>query len=163
MQAQFDVDHVMRIFFSSLMAPLGTAPRPPARLLRKRGRLNAGPVLFEEAGRAVLGASCAPVASCRRPWRTSGICCRRAASSCSHRREQKTRHPRAGPGFNLRELAQEDFGAGILSHFMLIELENIRYLGRSREEKAGAEMKIARVALAAAPGPAQRGGDLAVI
>jgi sigma-B regulation protein RsbU (phosphoserine phosphatase) len=51
-----------------------------------------------------------------------------------------------GRKFNLRELEQEDFEfAYILSRFMLIELDNIRYLAQIFEKKKlEHEMKIAR-------------------
>ena len=69
MQAQFDVDHVMRIFFSSLMAPLGLSRTfffdRGQELLRKRGfALSAGESLLlkKKLVRAVAGAACVNVA-----------------------------------------------------------------------------------------------------
>ena len=73
-----------------------------------------------------------------------------------------------GRKFNLRELEQEDFEfACILSRFMLIELDNIRYLAQIVEkQKLEHEMKIARsIQLSLLPQglPALRHYDLAVI
>jgi sigma-B regulation protein RsbU (phosphoserine phosphatase) len=73
-----------------------------------------------------------------------------------------------GRKFNLRELAQEDFEfACILSHFMLIELENIRYLAQIFEKKKMEhEMQIARgIQLSLLPQglPQLRHYDVAVI
>ena len=158
MHSQFDVDHVMRIFFSSLMAPLGISrtfffdPQPGAsaqtRFRPERRRI---PAAQEKAGKRRGG----------RGLRGCGRACRRhldrpekAAAGARHLHyllniaESKKKPIVLGLGrkFNLRELEQEDFEfACILSRFMLIELDNIRYLAQIFEKKKlEHEMKIAR-------------------
>jgi sigma-B regulation protein RsbU (phosphoserine phosphatase) len=156
MQSQFDVDHVMRIFFSSLMAPLGISrtfffERNQA-LLRKRGfSLNAAEALLlkKKLPKALAGAAslkvddlAADLEGLKKLLQARGIHYLLNVS------EDKKRANVLGLGrkFNLRELEQEDFEfAYILSRFMLIELDNIRYLAQIFEKKKlEHEMKIAR-------------------
>jgi sigma-B regulation protein RsbU (phosphoserine phosphatase) len=178
MQAQFDVDHVMRIFFSSLMAPLGLSRAfffdRQHELLRKRGfALGAGESLLlkKKLARAVLGASCVTAAELPPGLEDLRLLLQaRGIFYLLNIAENKKKPVVLGLGrkFNLRELAQEDFEfAGILSHFMLIELENIRYLEQILEKKKlEHEMKIARnIQLSLLPQdlPQLRHYDLAVI
>ncbi len=156
MQAQFDVDHVMRIFFSSLMAPLGLSRAfffdRRHELLRKRGFiLSAGEILLlrKTLDRAVAGASCVNVDELP-PAREElkKLLQARRIFYLLNIAENRKKPVVLGLGrkFNLRELAQEDFEfACILSHFMMVELENIRYLEQILEKKKlEHEMKIAR-------------------
>ncbi|MCU0237390.1 MAG: PP2C family protein-serine/threonine phosphatase [Acidobacteria bacterium] len=156
MQAQFDVDHVMRIFFSSLMAPLGLSRvfffDRRHELLRKRGfTLGAGESLLlkKTLDRAVTGAACVSVDELPPALEElKKLLQARRIFTLLNIAENKRKPVVLGLGrkFNLRELAQEDFEfAGILSHFMQVELENIRYLGQILEKKKlEHEMKIAR-------------------
>ena len=77
-QSQFDVDHVMRVFFSSLMAPLGISrtfffDRAQA-LFRKRGFfLSAAEaqLLNKKLVKALAGAAVRGTwTACRRTWRS---------------------------------------------------------------------------------------------
>lgn len=156
MRAQFDVDHVARIFFSSLMAPLGVSRAflfdRGHDLFRKRGfALSAweAQLLRKKLGRALVGVPCLGVdelpASCDDLKRLLQARQIRHLLNVS----EKLRQPVVlglGRKFNLRDLAEEDFEfATILSRFMLVELENIRYLGQIVEKrKLEHEMKIAR-------------------
>jgi len=177
-QSKFDVDHVMRVFFSSLMAPLGISRTfffdRNQELLRKRGfLLNAAEALLlkKKAGKALAGAASlkvddlpANLEDLKRLLQARGIHYLLNVS------EDKKRVIVLGLGrkFNLRELEQEDFEfAYILSRFMLIELDNIRYLGQIFEKKKMEhEMKIARdIQLSLLPQglPQLRHYDLSVI
>jgi sigma-B regulation protein RsbU (phosphoserine phosphatase) len=156
LQSQFDVDHVMRVFFSSLMAPLGISRTfffdRKQELFRKRGFfLSAaeGLLLKKKLAKALAGAASLKVADLpvnldelKKLLQTRGIHYLLNVS------ENKKRSLILGLGrkFNLRELEQEDFEfAYILSRFMLIELDNIRYLAQIFEKKKlEHEMKIAR-------------------
>jgi len=178
MRAQFDVDHVMRIFFSSLMAPLGLSRTfffdRGQELLRKRGfALSAGESLLlkKKLVRAVTGAACVNVAELP-PAQADlkNLLQARGIFYLLNIAENKKKPVVLGLGrkFNLRELAQEDFEfACILSHFMLIELENIRYLALIFEKKKlEHEMQIARgIQLSLLPQklPRLRHYDVAVI
>ena len=156
MQAQFDVDHVMRIFFSSLMAPLGLSRAfffdRRHELLRKRGFiLSAGEILLlrKTLDRAVAGASCVNVDELPPALEElKKLLQARRIFYLLNIAENRKKPVVLGLGrkFNLRELAQEDFEfACILSHFMMVELENIRYLEQILEKKKlEHEMKIAR-------------------
>jgi len=155
-QSKFDVDHVMRVFFSSLMAPLGVSRTfffdRNQELLRKRGfLLNAAEALLlkKKTGKALAGAASlkvddlpANLEDLKKLLQARGIHYLLNVS------EDKKRAIVLGLGrkFNLRELEQEDFEfAYILSRFMLIELDNIRFLAQIFEKKKMEhEMKIAR-------------------
>jgi sigma-B regulation protein RsbU (phosphoserine phosphatase) len=156
LQAQFDVDHVMRLFFSSLMAPLGVSRTfffdRKQELFRKRGFvLSAAEALLlkKKLARAIAGQASLKVgelpasqAELKKLLQARGIHYLLNVS------ESRKRSLVLGLGrkFNLRELEQEDFElAFILSRFMLIELDNIRYLAQIFEKKKlEHEMKIAR-------------------
>jgi len=156
MQAQFDVDHVMRIFFSSLMAPLGLSRTfffdRGHELLRKRGfALTAGESLLlkKKLARAMKGGSHVSVADL--PPVLDDLKTLLQARQIFYLLDiaESKRKPiilGLGRKFNLRELEQDDFEfACILSRFMLIELENIRYLAQIFEKKKlEHEMQIAR-------------------
>lgn len=155
-QSKFDVDHVMRVFFSSLMAPLGISRTfffdRNQELLRKRGfLLNAAEALLlkKKLVKALAGAASlkvdnlpANLEELKKLLQARGIHYLLNVS------EDKKRAIILGLGrkFNLRELEQEDFEfAYILSRFMLIELDNIHYLAQIFEKKKlEHEMKIAR-------------------
>ncbi len=178
MRAQFDVDHVARIFFSSLMAPLGVSRAflfdRGRDLFRKRGfALSAreSQLLRRKLGRALAGVSCLSVddlpASCEDLMRLLQA---RQVRHLLNVSENLRRPVVLGLGrkFNLRDLAEEDFEfATILSRFMLVELENIRYLGQIVEKRQlEHEMKIARsIQLSLLPQelPKLRRYDLAVL
>jgi sigma-B regulation protein RsbU (phosphoserine phosphatase) len=124
MQSQFEVDHIIRIFFSSLMAPLGISRTfffdRSQELFRKRGfTISADESLLLK---------------------------KKLAKALAGHASVKVEDLGLGRKFNLRDLGQEDFEfAGILSRFMLIELDNIRYLAQIFEKKKlEHEMKIAR-------------------
>ena len=77
MQSQFDVDHVMRIFFSSLMAPLGISRTfffdRDQDLFRKRGFvLSDGEALLlkKKLAKAMAGLARWSWPTCRRTWTT---------------------------------------------------------------------------------------------
>jgi len=178
MQTQFDVDHVMRIFFSSLMAPLGLLRTfffdRRHDLLRKRGfALNEGEALLLKkklsrvlAGRDFVDVETLPPALDD----LKKLLQARRIAYLLNVAEGKKRPIILGLGrkFNRRELEAEDFEfACILSRFMLIELDNIRYLAQIVEkQKLEHEMKIARgIQLSLLPQalPALRHYDLAVI
>jgi serine phosphatase RsbU (regulator of sigma subunit) len=156
MQAQFDVDHVMRIFFSSLMAPLGISRAfyfdRAHDLFRKRGfalTARESQLLRKKVARALGGAACArseelpaSLADLRE------LLLARQVHFLLNVSDSKRRPILLGLGrkFNLRALEEEDFEfATILSRFMQIELENIRYLAQVLEKKKlEHEMQIAR-------------------
>lgn len=156
MQAQFDVDHVMRIFFSSLMAPLGVSRAfffdREHDLFRKRGfALGAGEaqLLKKRLGRPLAAGSCLPTAEL--PDALADLRELLLARQVHYLLNVSDRKRRAiilglGRKFNLRALEEEDFEfATIISRFMLIELENIRYLEQILEKKKlEHEMQIAR-------------------
>jgi phosphoserine phosphatase RsbU/P len=156
MQAQFDVDHVMRIFFSSLQAPLGISRTfffdQNQELFRKRGFFlseDEAQIIKKKLKKAVSGIQSIKVEdlpedlnALRKLLLTRGI---HYLLNISENRK-RTIVLGLGRKFNLRELEQEDFEfAFILTHFMLIELDNIRYLAQILEQKKiEHEMKIAR-------------------
>jgi sigma-B regulation protein RsbU (phosphoserine phosphatase) len=155
-QSQFDVDHVMRVFFSSLMAPLGVSRTfffdRRHELFRKRGFfLTAAEALLlkKKLGQALAGAASlqvedlpADLEELKKLLQARGI------HTLLNIAENKKRAIVLGLGrkFNLRALEQEDFEfAFILSRFMLVELDNIRNLAQIFEKKKMEhEMKIAR-------------------
>jgi sigma-B regulation protein RsbU (phosphoserine phosphatase) len=154
--SSFDVDHVIRIFFSTLMAPLGISRAfffdQNQVIFRKRGF-----VLIEEEAqfikksvrKALAGASRLDVESLSPALNKIK---KILLSKCIHHllniSESKKRTIVLGLGrkFNQREMQQEDCEfAFILSRFMLIELDNIHYLAQIFEKKKlEHEMKIAR-------------------
>ncbi|HEX7503557.1 MAG TPA: PP2C family protein-serine/threonine phosphatase [Acidobacteriota bacterium] len=155
-QSPFDVDHVMRVFFSSLMAPLGISRTfffdRAQGLFRKRGFfLSAAEALLlnkklvkAQAGAAALNVDDLPakLEELKKLLQARGIHYLLNVS------EDRKRPIILGLGrkFNVRELEQEDFEfAYILSRFMLIELDNIRNIAQIFEKKKMEhEMKIAR-------------------
>ena len=178
MQAQFDVDHVMRIFFSSLMAPLGVSRAfffdRGHGLFRKRGFALADGeslLLKKKLFRALAGASC--LNTDELPPSLDNLKRLLLARQVHHLlnvSESRKKPVVLGLGrkFNLRDLEPEDFEfATILSRFMLIELENIRYLAQILEKKKlEHEMQIARsIQLSLLPQgrPDLRHFDMAVI
>lgn len=178
MQTQFDVDHVVRIFFSSLMAPLGLLRTfvfdRRHDLLRKRGfALTEGEaqLLKKKLSRALAGRDCVGVDSLPPALDDlkKFLQARRIAYLLNVAEGKKSPVVLGlGRKFNRRELEAEDFEfAAILSRFMLIELENIRYLEQIVEkQKLEHEMKIARsIQLSLLPQglPELRHYDLAVI
>ncbi|MBN2346846.1 MAG: PP2C family protein-serine/threonine phosphatase [Candidatus Aminicenantes bacterium] len=156
MQAQFDVDYVMRIFFSSLMAPLGLSRTflydRANGLFRKRGFVlsaEESQLLKKGSARALSGAASAKVEEL--PESLAGLqklLLARKIHTLLNISEKRRRPVVLGLGrkFNLRDLDQEDFEfAHILSRFMLVELDIIRYLAQILEKKKlEHEMKIAR-------------------
>ncbi len=155
-QSQFDVDHVMRVFFSSLMAPLGISrtfffDRAQA-LFRKRGFfLSAAEaqLLNKKLAKALAGAAALKVEDLPgKLEELKKLLQARGIHYLLNVSEDKKRPIILGLGrkFNVRELEQEDFEfAYILSRFMLIELDNIRYIAQIFEKKKlEHEMKIAR-------------------
>jgi len=156
MQTQFDVDHVMRLFFSSLMAPLGLSRTfffdRGHDFLRKRGfALSNGESLLlkKKLARAMAPGSRLLVADL--PPALNDLKALLQARGIFYLLDcaDSKRKPMIlglGRKFNLRELEQEDFEfACILSRFMLIELQNIRYLAQIFEKKKlEHEMQIAR-------------------
>ena len=155
-QSQFDVDHVMRVFFSSLMAPLGISrtfffDRAQA-LFRKRGFfLSAAESLLlnKKLAKALAGAASLKVEDLPvKLEELKKLLQARGIHYLLNVSEDKKRPIVLGLGrkFNVRELEQEDFEfAYILSRFMLVELDNIRYIAQIFEKKKlEHEMKIAR-------------------
>jgi sigma-B regulation protein RsbU (phosphoserine phosphatase) len=156
MQSQFDVDHVMRIFFSSLMAPLGISRTfffdSSQELFRKRGFVLSeaeAQLIKKKIKKTVSSAVSREVADL--PPELDGLkklLLGRQIHYLLNISESKKRTIVLGLGrkFNRRDLQQDDFEfAYILSRFMLIELDNIRYLVQIFEKKKFEhEMKIAR-------------------
>jgi len=178
MQSQFEVDHVMRIFFSSLMAPLGVSRTfffdRNHGLFRKRGfGLTAGEsqLLKRKLPRALAGAASVKVETMPADLDAlKKLLLARQIHYLVNISENRKRPIVLGLGrkFNLRELEQEDFEfAFILSRFMLIALDNIRNLAQIFEKKnLEHEMKIARsIQLSLLPQgfPELKHYDLAVI
>lgn len=155
-QSQFDVDHVMRVFFSSLMAPLGISRTfffdRAQGLFRKRGFFLSGAeaqLLNKKLARALAGTAARNVADLPANLEElKELLQARGIHYLLNVSEDRKRPIILGLGrkFNVRELEQEDFEfAYILSRFMLIELDNIRYIAQIFEKKKlEHEMKIAR-------------------
>ena len=178
MQSQFDIDHVMRIFFSSLMAPLGISRTfffdLSQDLLRKRGfSLNEAEaqLLKKKLKKTITAAACREVAALPQDLDAlKKLLLGRQIHYLLNISESKKRTLVLGLGrkFNRRDLEQEDFEfAYILSRFMLIELDNIRYLAQIFEKKKlEHEIKIARdIQLSLLPQglPQLKNYDIAVI
>ncbi len=156
MQTQFDVDHVMRIFFSSLMAPLGLSRTfffdRRQDLLRKRGFALAEDeiqLLKRRLNRALGGDERVEVDSLPHGLDDlKKLLQARRIAYLLNVSEARRRPAILGLGrkFNRSELQAEDFEfAVILSRFMMVELDNIRYLAQIVEKrKLEHEMKIAR-------------------
>jgi len=154
--SSFDIDHVIRIFFSSLMAPLGISRTfffdPSQAIFRKRGfvlseeealciKKNARKAL---AGLSTLEVECLPPAleKIKKLLLAKGIYYLLNISES----KKKTIVLGLGLKFNRRAMEQEDCEfAYILARFMLIELDNIHYLAQIFEKKKlEHEMNIAR-------------------
>ncbi len=156
MQSQFDVDNVMRIFFSSLMAPLGISRTfffdLNQDLFRKRGFVLSDAEVLQikkKLKKAMANSSRRIVADLPPDLAAlKKLLLGRQIHYLLNISESRKRTLILGLGrkFNLRDLEQEDFEfAYILSRFMLIELDNIRYLAQMFEKKKlEHEMKIAR-------------------
>jgi sigma-B regulation protein RsbU (phosphoserine phosphatase) len=156
MQSQFDVDHVMPIFFSSLMAPLGISRTfffdLSQNLFRKRGFIlneAEAQLIKKRLKKSLAGAAYREVTDLPEEMSTlKRLLLGRQIYYLLNISESKKRTIVLGLGrkFNLRDLEQEDFEfAYILSRFMLIQLDNIRYLAQIFEKKKlEHEMKIAR-------------------
>jgi len=156
MQSQFDVDQVMPIFFSSLMAPLGISRTfffdLNQDLFRKRGFLlneDESQLLKKKLKKAMAGAASRNVDELPPDLvELKKLLLGRQIHTLLNISESKKRNIILGLGrkFNLRDLQQEDFEfAYILSRFMLIELYYIRYLAQICEKKKlEHEMQIAR-------------------
>jgi len=154
--SSFDIDHVIRIFFSSLMAPLGISRTfffdQSQAIFRKRGF-----VLSEEEAlcvkknirKALAGSSTLNVESLPPALeKIKKLLLAKGIHTLLNISESKKRTIVLGLGrkFNRRAMEQEDCEfAYILSRFMLIELDNIHYLAQIFEKKKlEHEMKIAR-------------------
>ena len=156
LQSQFDIDNVMRIFFSSLMAPLGISRTfffdLNQDIFRKRGFVlsEAEVQLIKKKLKKAMGNSSCRIVADLPPDLAAlkKLLLGRQIHYLFNISESKKRTLILGLGrkFNLRDLEQEDFEfAYILSRFMLIELDNIRYLAQMFEKKKlEYEMKIAR-------------------
>lgn len=154
--SQFDIDHVIRIFFSTLMAPLGISRAfffdQNQAIFRKRGFvLSEEESLFikKNVRKALAGASRLDVESLPPPLdKTKKLLLAKGIHYLLNISESKKRTIVLGLGrkFNQREMEQDDCEfAFILSRFMLIELDNIHYLAQIFEKKKlEHEMKIAR-------------------
>jgi len=156
LQSQFDIDNVMRIFFSSLMAPLGISRTfffdLNQDIFRKRGFVlsEAEVQLIKKKLKKAMGNSSRRIVADLPPDLAAlkKLLLGRQIHYLLNISESKKRTLILGLGrkFNLRDLEQEDFEfAYILSRFMLIELDNIHYLAQMFEKKKlEHEMKIAR-------------------
>jgi sigma-B regulation protein RsbU (phosphoserine phosphatase) len=152
----FDIDHVMRIFFSTLMAPLGISRTfffdQSQAIFRKRGLVLSKAevqLIKKKVKKALAHASQLNVVDL--PVAFDGLkklLLARQIHYLLNVSESKKRTIVLGLGlkFNRREMDQEDFEfAYILSRFMLIELDNIYYLAQIFEKKKMEyELKIAR-------------------
>jgi len=154
--SSFDIDHVIRIFFSTLMAPLGLSRTfffdPGQSLFRKRGFIlsEAESLFIKKNIRKALGGTLtlaieslpADQDKIKKLLLTKGIhYLLNIAGS-----KKKTIVLGLGRKFNQRPMEQEDCEfAYILSRFMLIELDTIYYLAQIFEKKKlEHEIKIAR-------------------
>jgi len=154
--SSFDIDHVMRIFFSSLMAPLGISrtfffDRTQA-IFRKRGFVlseEESLLIKKNAMRALVGSASLEVENLPPlQEKLKTLLLAKGIYYLLNISENKRKVIVLGLGrkFNRRALEQEDCEfAYILSRFMLIELDNIHYLAQIFEKKKlEHEMKIAR-------------------
>jgi sigma-B regulation protein RsbU (phosphoserine phosphatase) len=154
--SSFDIDHVIRIFFSSLMAPLGISRTfffdQSLAIFRKRGFvLNEKEALFikRNVRKALAGAPSLNVEDLPQVLdKVKKLLLAKGINYLLNISESKKRTIVLGLSrkYNQRPVEQEDFEfAYILSRFMLIELDNIHYLGQIFEKKKMEhEMKIAR-------------------
>jgi sigma-B regulation protein RsbU (phosphoserine phosphatase) len=154
--SQFDIDHVIRIFFSTLMAPFGISRAfffdQNQAIFRKRGfLLSDDESLFikKNVRKALAGASRLDVEVLPPTLnRIKKILLAKRIHYLLNVSESKKRTIVLGLGrkFNQREMEQDDCEfAYILCRFMLIELDNIHYLAQIFEKKKlEYEMKIAR-------------------
>ncbi len=154
--SSFDIDHVLRIFFSTLMAPLGVSRTfffdQSQAIFHKRGFVlsEAESLFIKKNIRKALGGSptleveSLPAAQekLKKILLAKGICYLLNISES----KKKTIVLGLGRKFNRIAMGQEDCEfAYILSRFMLIELNNIYYLAQIFEKKKlEHEMKIAR-------------------
>jgi phosphoserine phosphatase RsbU/P len=154
--SSFDVDHVIRIFFSTLMAPLGISRTfffdPHQATFRKRGfgLSEAESLLIKKNVRKALAGS-PTVEVDRLPPGQDKLKKLLLAKGIHYllnisENKKKTIVLGLGRKFNRLAMEQEDCEfAYILSRFMLIELDNIHYLAQIFEKKKlEHEMKIAR-------------------
>jgi sigma-B regulation protein RsbU (phosphoserine phosphatase) len=154
--SSFDIDHVIRIFFSTLMAPLGVSRAfffdQNQAIFRKRGFvLSEEESLFikKNVRKILAGVSRLDVESLPPALdKIKKLLLAKGIHYLLNIAENKKRTIVLGLGrkFNLREMEQDDCEfAYILSRFMLIELDNIHYLAQIFEKKRlEHEMKIAR-------------------
>jgi serine phosphatase RsbU (regulator of sigma subunit) len=154
--SSFDIDHVIRIFFSSLMAPLGISRTfffdQYQAIFRKRGFvLSEEESLFikKNVRKALTGSQTLDVESLPPVLdKLKNLLLAKGIYYLLNISEGKKKTIVLGLGrkFNRRALEQEDCEfAYILSRFMLIELDNIHYLAQIFEKKKlEHEMKIAR-------------------
>jgi serine phosphatase RsbU (regulator of sigma subunit) len=174
----FDIDHVIRIFFSSLMAPLGISRTfffdQYQAIFRKRGFvLSEEEALFvkKNVRKALAGSSKLDVESLPPALeKIKKLLLAKGIHYLLNISESKKRTIVLGLGrkFNRRAIEQEDCEfAYILSRFMLIELDNIHYLAEIFEKKKlEYEIKIARdIQLSLLPQelPQLRNYDISVI
>jgi sigma-B regulation protein RsbU (phosphoserine phosphatase) len=154
--SQFDIDHVIRIFFSTLMAPLGISRTfffdQSQAIFRKRGFVlseEESTFIKKNVRKVLAGASrldieaLPPILN-----KIKKLLLAKRIHYLLNVSESKKRTIVLGLGrkFNQREMEQDDFEfAFILSRFMLIELDNISYLAQIfKKKKLEHEMKIAR-------------------
>ena len=176
--SSFDIDHVIRIFFSTLMAPLGVSRTfffdQSQAIFRKRGfvlseaesqciKKNVRKAL---AGSPTMEVECLPAEQDK----IKKLLLAKGIYYLLHISENKKKTIVLGLGrkFNRRPMDQEDCEfAFILSRFMLIELDNIHYLAQIfAKKKMEHEMQIARaIQLSLMPQklPELKNFDIAVI
>jgi sigma-B regulation protein RsbU (phosphoserine phosphatase) len=154
--SSFDIDHVIRIFFSTLMAPLGLSRTfffdQGQAIFRKRGFiLSEAESLFirKSIKKAVGGKQTLQVESLPAAQdKIKKLLLAKGIHYLLNIAESKKKTIVLGLGrkFNQRPMEQEDCEfAFILSRFMLIELDTIYYLAQIFEKKKlEHEMKIAR-------------------
>ncbi|MBN2400573.1 hypothetical protein EH223_09280 [candidate division KSB1 bacterium] len=154
--SSFDIDHVIRIFFSTLMAPLGISRTfffdHRQAIFRKRGFVlsEAESLFIKKNIRKALGGS--PTLDVESLPATHEKIKKILLAKGIHyllnisESKKKTIVLGLGRKFNRVAMDQEDCEfAYILSRFMLIELDNIYYLAQIFEKKKlEHEMKIAR-------------------
>jgi serine phosphatase RsbU (regulator of sigma subunit) len=154
--SSFDIDHVIRIFFSTLMAPLGISRTfffdQNQAIFRKRGFvLSDAESLFikKNIRKALTGAPTLDVESLPAAQdKIKKILLAKGIHYLLNISPGKKKNIVLGLGrkFNRLAMEQEDSEfAYILSRFMLIELDNIHYLAQIFEKKKlEHEMNIAR-------------------
>jgi len=154
--SQFDIDHVIRIFFSTLMAPLGISRAfffdQSQAIFRKRGFVfSEEESLFikKNVRKALAGALRLDVETLPPALnKIKKLLLAKKIYYLLNISESKKRTIVLGLGrkFNQREMEQDDCEfAYILSRFMLIEMDNIHYLAQIFEKKKlEHEMQIAR-------------------